>query len=513
MKFMAILFILLLFAATGCESQPQQAQEPDKKPAPATDDGKPKPGDKIRPMAVAGKFYPAGAAELRKAVEGYIAKAGEIKMQGRPVALISPHAGYIYSGPVAGHVYATVKGKSYDTVVVIGGHTPGEGISVLDVDYYKTPLGYVKVDREVVKKLLEASYCDYQPARHAREWAMETQVPFLQVALKGGFKIVSLAATDSAAGFEHKIAHDLAHALEGRNVLVVGSTDLSHYPPYKVSKEIDAKMVESWKTLDAKKILEREQQLVLKYGDSFGVECAMCGRAPVAIAVELAKQLDADSIDILNVANSADAVPEDKNRVVGYGSAVIYEKSAPGEVSKAGQRFLLKVAREAITVFVTKRQKPEFKADSEELKTKRCVFVTLMKNGDLRGCVGCFSTEEELAQTVATYAIMAAARDNRFNPVEAEELPEIKIKISILSPAWKAKSAEEVEVGKHGIWVKDPKTGRGGTYLPEVATEQGWDRDKFLSHCCSEKAGLPEDAWKTGKADIYLYTTQVFGEK
>jgi AmmeMemoRadiSam system protein B/AmmeMemoRadiSam system protein A len=513
MRLIAILS--LLFIVLGCESQPQQ--EPDTKPAQVVDDGKPKPGDKIRPMAVAGQFYPAGESELRKAVEGYMAKAGEIKVQGRPVALFAPHAGYKWSGPVAGYAYAAVKGKSYDTVVVIGGHMPGEGVSVLDVDYYQTPLGYVKVDKEVVKELLELSYFDYAPARHVKEWAMETQVPFLQVALKKGFRIVSLAVNDSSCDFAHKIAYDLAHALEGKNVLIIGSTDLTHYPPYKVSKEIDAKMTESWKTLDVKKILEREEELsgeyadALRRGDDEG--CAMCGRAPVAIAVELAKLLDADSIDVLNVANSGDAKPENRDWVVGYGSAAVYEKLAPGEVSGCARRFLLKVAREAITAVVTGGKEPQVRANNDELEAKRGIFVTLMKNGDLRGCVGCFFSEEELPQTIATYALMAATRDNRFNPVQAKELSQIKIKISILSAPWKAKSVDEVVVGKHGIWVRDPKTGMGGTYLPEVATEQGWNREKFLSHCCGEKAGLPADAWKTGKADIYIYTTQVFGEK
>lgn len=509
-------FVLLaaLIAVCGCESEERQVAAPPAGERPAQEP-KPAEGESVRPMVAAGRFYPADAAQLRRMVEGYIKDAGKIEVEGEPVALIAPHAGYVYSGHVAGHAYAAVRGMSFDTVVVMGSHAPGEGISVLDVDWYRTPLGYVRVDREAVKELLEIPYFEYEASRH-RDHAVEVQVPFLQAALREGFKIVSLAVNDSCADFAHKIAHDMAHALEGKKVLFVASTDLSHYPPYESAKEIDGEIMETWKTLDGAEIVRRERELMKEHADVPNLGCVMCGKASVAVAAEAAKNLGAHSIELVKYANSGDVADGDKEQVVGYGAAVIFRKGGKvetGGLSKEAQEYLLKVASEAITAAVAGGKKPSLEAQTDELKAKLGIFVTLYRNGQLRGCIGCFDSEEELPATVAKYAVYSALHDSRFGPVQEKELADLKIKISVLSAPRKIGSADEVVVGTHGIWVRDPKTGRSGTYLPEVATEMGWDRDTFLTDCCLHKAGLPGDAWKKGEVEISTYTTQVFGEK
>ncbi len=510
---------VLLFAAfvalCGCEPEEEKKAQPQDKPA-EVKEVKPAPGEKVRPMVAAGRFYEKDTVKLRKEVEGYISAASIVDEEkktfsGDAVALIAPHAGFVFSGPVAGYSYAAVKGKSFDTVVVVGSHIPGEGASVLNLDYYQTPLGYVKVDSEVVKKLLAKPHFGFVPNRH-NEHAIEVQVPFLQVALKGNFKIVAIAVTDTDSKLIKTLAADLAEALKGRKVLLVGSTDLTHYPAYEKAKEIDGKMMEAWKSLDGEKIVRREKELMKEYAGTDNLECVMCGKAPVAVVVEAAKLLGADSIELLKYANSGDVPAGDKREVVGYGAAVIYRKKKAGELSQEGQQYLLKVAREAITAAANGRKVPAFEAKTDELKAKRGVFVTLMKKGRLRGCIGCFSSQQELPATIAEHAVLSALRDNRFNPVKPNELDDISIKVSVLSERRKVDSADEVVVRKHGIWVVDPQTGRGGTYLPEVATDFNMSKDEFLSSCCREKAGLPADAWKKGKADIYIYTTQVFGE-
>lgn len=517
-----VLPLVMLIFICGCESQPAQGpqtitvkESAQQKPEAAqTKAVRPAVGDTVRPMAAAGRFYPADALVLRSTVEGYIGSAGKVEVTGEVVALIAPHAGYVFSGPVAGYSYAVVEGKSFDTVVVVGGHSPGAKASVLDLDYYQTPLGHVKMDREAAKALLGKREFSYEPARHG-EHAIEVQVPFLQVALQGNFKIVVVAATNCDIGFVKRVAKALAETLKGRKVLLVASTDLSHYPPYDSAKVVDGKIMEEWKTLDGARIVKREEALMLEYAQVPNLGCVMCGKAAVAIVVEAAKLLGADSIDLLKYANSGDVPAGSKDGVVGYGAATIYKKgkkAESGELSKEAQKCLLKVARDAITAAVNKLDVFWDKATSEELKAKRGVFVTLYKNGRLRGCIGCFASDGDLPSTVAKYAALSATRDSRFRPVRPEEMSQIKIKISVLSEPKKVKSVDEIVVGRHGIWIRDPKSGRGGTYLPEVATEMGWDRDTFLTDCCIHKAHLPGDAWKKEQVDIYTYTTQVFGE-
>ncbi len=531
MRWVLIFAALLVFA--GCESQPQQPpgkQSASKEQPQAL---KPAAGETVRPVCLAGSFYPADTGKLKEVVEGYIKAAGEVKVQGRVAALISPHAGYVFSGPVAGYAYAAVKGESFDTVVVLGSHMGGPGASVLDWDWYQTPLGFVRVDREVVKKLLEKPYISFDPRRHGlcpkdgggwrapvgKEWrenAIEAQVPFLQAALKPGFRIVAISVTDFDAGFVRKVAEALAEELKGKKALLVASTDLSHYPAYNVAKVVDGKMVGAWKTLDGEAIVRREAELSKEYAQALRQGpydgCAMCGKAAVAIAVEAAKMMDADSIDLLKYANSGDVPVGDRNQVVGYGAAAVYEKLAPGEISKAGQRYLLKVAREAMTAAAKKEVAPKLGEPPAEVRVRRGVFVSIKKEGRNRGCIGIFEPDRDLPEMVADRAVLAAMEDDRFPVLKPEELSEIEVEISVLSPLRKVGSADEVEFGKHGVYIIEKGGRKGGTYLPSVA-EHFETKEDFLSDLCASKARLSKDAWKTDRVEIYVYTAQVFGEK
>ena len=184
-------------------------------------------------------------------------------------------------------------------------------------------------------------------------------------------------------------------------------------------------------------------------------------------------------------------------------------------LSDADKTFLLKAARQAITQVLSRGTVSEIPEEqlSEAIKADRACFVTLEKRGSgLRGCIGTFDTDTPLYRNVLSRAVAAATQDYRFmnNPVTVGEMKKINIKISVLSELKKIDSVEEIEVGKHGIWIK--QDGRGGTYLPEVATELGWNRTEFLEHCCVEKAGLSKDAWKK-EAEIYIYTSQILDEK
>jgi hypothetical protein len=171
---------------------------------------------------------------------------------------------------------------------------------------------------------------------------------------------------------------------------------------------------------------------------------------------------------------------------------------------------LLALARRTIEEGALGKKKPQAEPDDTQLAVPAGAFVSLHKRGGLRGCIGRFEADSPLYQTVVDMAWAASKNDPRFNEVEKEELSDIDIEFSVLSPLRKISDVKEIEVGRHGIYII--RGGRRGTLLPQVALEQGWNREAFLRHTCM-KAGLPPDAYKDEGTEIYVYDAQVFGEK
>lgn len=172
---------------------------------------------------------------------------------------------------------------------------------------------------------------------------------------------------------------------------------------------------------------------------------------------------------------------------------------------------LLKLARDSIRRFLETGKKLEVTESDPALTRDAGAFVTLHKDGQLRGCIGNFTGSDPLYLNIRDMAVEAATGDPRFPPVTLKEMDNIDIEISVLSTPEKVKSAEEVELGKHGVMVK--KGFRGGVFLPQVATETGWSKEEFLSTLCAHKAGISADSWKDGSADIYTFTAEVFSER
>jgi len=173
---------------------------------------------------------------------------------------------------------------------------------------------------------------------------------------------------------------------------------------------------------------------------------------------------------------------------------------------------LIKIARDTIEAAVTNRPRPVHDAARHpRLQEHRGAFVTLNQRGRLRGCIGTFLPENPLLQVVEQMAVAAATKDPRFQPVTDNELADIDIEISVLSPLRKTDDPLSLELGVHGIYIKSGF--HAGTYLPQVATEHNMTKEDFLSSCCAHKAGLEPDAWKDPATDVYLYTAQIFQEK
>lgn len=186
----------------------------------------------------------------------------------------------------------------------------------------------------------------------------------------------------------------------------------------------------------------------------------------------------------------------------------------PDTISAEGRRTLLAIARQSVEAAVSRKPRPQFDAAEPEFQPHRGAFVTLKSAGRLRGCIGQFTAQRPLWQVVADMAVSASTQDFRFfaNPITPDEVPELTVEISVLSPMEPIENPLDIELGVHGIYVRGPG-GRSGTYLPQVATEHGMSKEEFLSSCCAHKAGLSPDAWRTGEAEVLVYTAEVFGEE
>ncbi len=474
----------------------------------------------VRQPAVAGGFYPASRDELRGMIDGFLSRVQEERIEGRVYAILCPHAGYQFSGQVAAYSFKQLADRHYDTVIIIGPshHYWVDGASVGDWDYYETPLGKVKVDRKLAKKIRDYNQkLVFSPAAHEREHSVEVEVPFLQRVLKG-FQLVPIVMGKPTLENCHILSQAILRAIGDRRVLLVASSDMSHYPSYENARQVDEQTLSAIGSLDPERVFRSDRE-ILSQGVP-NLECTLCGLGPVATVMMVAKEMGAEKAKVLHYANSGDvAVKGVKNRgrVVGYGAVAFYTPKTqtkggkPMDLTDEEKAELLRIARTTLEHILRKESPPEFEPKSERLREKRGVFVTLTNQGRLRGCIGHFPADTPLYKIVSQMAIAAATQDYRFyyNPVTFEELDQIKIEISILSPMKKVTDVNQIRMGVDGIYIRQGN--RAGTFLPQVATETGWSREEFLSHCCQDKAGLPPDCWKKG-AEIYTYTATVFHE-
>jgi hypothetical protein len=449
-------------------------------------------------------------------IDGFLAHASAEKLEGSLVALICPHAGYQFSGGVAAYAYIQLKGRSYDRVVVIApSHYESFPFSsIYDGDAYQTPFGAVPVDHDFAAQLVKLSSAIKISGRgHGEvqghgEHALEDQLPFLQRML-GQFKMVPIVMGDPSYDACRALGIALAKAVQGTNTLILVSSDLSHYHPYDEAERMDhqiLKTIEDWDYLTLSQNTERD------------IWRGPCGGGPIVAAMIAAERLGAHHAQILKYANSGD-VTGDKSRVVGYAAVALVaekenkkhgRKSAELSLTPAEKQELLKIARQSVETAVREKKMLPVPADEPEaLQNARGAFVTLKEHGDLRGCIGYMSPVKPLAETVRDVAAFAALEDRRFRPVSEVELGLLEYEISVLSPLHKVEDINQIHVGQHGLLIR--KGEYEGVLLPQVPTEEGWNRDTFLEQVCV-KAGLPEQAWKDDDADLFMFTALVFAE-
>lgn len=451
----------------------------------------------IRPTAVAGTFYPADPAELGAQINRFLAQARSTAAADRrvPKALIAPHAGYVYSGPVAASAYVRLlpaRGRIKRVVLMGPSHRVGfRGLAVGTAESWASPLGTVAVDRAALDKALALPMVGVLDQAHAHEHSLEVHLPFLQAVL-GSFKLVPVVVGDARAD-------DVAAVLEalwgGPETLIVVSTDLSHYLDYAACRQADAATVAAIERLDPAG-LDRDRA---------------CGRVPLG-GLLVAARRHGMAIATLDVRNSGDTAGP-KDRVVGYGAWALYEPdnthTATGDAGPVDTGTgpldtiaptILELARTAITHGLAAGQ--PLRAGFEpgmaaELGAPGACFVTLKRQGRLRGCIGSPTAWRPLIEDVADNAFKAAFGDPRFSPLSRDELDGLEISVSVLTPPAALSFADEDDLlaqlrpGTDGLIIED--TGRRALFLPSV-WEQLPDKRLFLAHL-KQKAGLPADHW------------------
>ncbi len=474
----------------------------------------------VRTPAVAGTFYPGDAKKLEGAVKGYLADALPPRGE-RPVALVAPHAGYLYSGQIAADAFRQAMGYDYDVVVILGtNHTaaPFDSVSVFQGRGYGTPLGVAEVDQPVAKALLASGFM-YRPEAHAAEHSEEVQVPFIQVAFPKARIVPAVVGTPSLA-VAARLGQALARILKGRKALIVASSDLSHYPPYDEAVATDEATLQAMASLDPQ-ALEAAVGRQMKLERPGLLTCA-CGEGAILAAMVAAKAMGATKGVVVSYANSGDTILGERGRVVGYGAVAftpgpgapdtkaLDQPPVPKDaiLEEADKAYLLALARSTVERYLTTGTLPLPRFTRPILREPRGAFVTIKSHGDLRGCIGHMAEDLPLAVVVSRMALEAAVNDRRFSPVTAQELPSLAYEISVLTPLAPVRGPGAVVAGRDGVVIR--KGGRSAVFLPQVAPEQGWTRDELLDHLC-DKAGLPSDCWRRG-CDLLTFQAIVFGE-
>lgn len=438
----------------------------------------------VRPAAVAGLFYPDDPVVLTQTLDALLAEGEAGAERLTPKAVIVPHAGYIYSGPIAAAAYARLgdlKGRIRRVVLLGPAHRVFvRGLALPEAERFVTPLGEVTIDREAIELLAALPQVTRSDVAHQMEHSLEVQLPFLQRVL-GDFTLVPLAVGQARA---EEVAEVLDALWGGDETLIVISSDLSHFLPAPLARQSDRAAADA--------ILALEPQLSHEQA---------CGATPVNGLLLAARRHGLRPLE-LDLRNSSDTAG-DPERVVGYGAfAFVKEDPAARPRGDSGAQSepdkgptLLQLARAEIAAQLGQPATPP--PAHAWLREPGACFVTLTRQGELRGCIGTLEAHRPLAVDVRENAVAAAFRDPRFRPLSRAEFEEIRVEVSLLSPTEALAVASEehalaaLRPGVDGI-VFEYRHFRS-TFLPQ-AWEQLPEPADFLAQL-KRKAGLPPDFW------------------
>ncbi|TAL23537.1 MAG: AmmeMemoRadiSam system protein B [Nitrospirae bacterium] len=448
--------------------------------------------EKVKEPSVAGSFYPADENTLSGMVDGFLSAAENKKAEGRLIALISPHAGYQFSGQVAAYSYRHLKEREIDTVILIGPshHKAFNGASVYAKGIMKTPLGNIRINNKIAAALLnEKADVVFDAGAFEKEHSLEVQLPFLQRTLRNFTIVPILIGSPTKASFEFLTGKLTEILRKNEKAIIIASTDLSHFHDYDTAVIMDRKVVDAVERMSLDDV---ERYLISGEGE-------MCGGYPVLFTMMVARNLGSTNGVLYKYANSGDVIT-DRSSVVGYSAMGLYKSS----LSQAEKDELLALARRTVEGYVTNGKAAEPDMKNPRLKANASTFVTINRLGQLRGCIGNPEPLMPLFISVIRNAVSACSKDFRFTPMTRAELRDMEIEISILSPFEPLSDVSSIEIGRHGLLIV--KGQYSGLLLPQVPGHFGWDRTAFLENLCM-KAGLPKDSWKDAK--LYSFTAEI----
>jgi len=430
----------------------------------------------IRQPAVAGQFYPKEAEDLKALIETLVDKNADKK---DAIGALIPHAGYTYSGSVAGAVISQIKFK--DTFVIIGPNHTGLGFpfSIMTEGKWVTPLGEVTVDTYLAEQILSSSQnLQADATAHQREHSIEVQLPLLQY-IKPNFNIVPIAITHGNIEVYKEIGNAIAMAIKTtqREAVILASGDMTHYEPRDSAEKKDKQAIEAIINLN-------EDELTRRFKEQ---NISMCAYSPAVCLITAAKKLGGRAAELVEYRTSGDATG-DYGSVVGYAGILITKAETPP---------LVKLAKEAVEKYVREGEHIKPEELTPEMKEKSGVFVCIKKGPQLRGCIGTFEPDKEnVAQETITSAINAATGDPRFRPVAPEELGELSYMVDVLTKPESIKSIKQLDPKKYGLIV-EAGFGRGLLLpdLPGVATPEE------QVAICQQKAGIPS----TSPVNLYRF--------
>jgi len=425
----------------------------------------------VRHPVVAGQFYPAQASRLSEMISGMVDETTEKE---EVIGLVSPHAGYPYSGPVAAAAISRVKFK--DTFVILGPNHTGMGktLSIMTGGSWETPLGSIDIDAELAGQILATSkYLEEDDKAHQYEHSIEVQIPLLQY-FKKDFRIVPITFSYHSPAAYKEVGREIARAVKGleREVVIIASSDMTHYEPQESAERKDSKAIEA--------ILDLNEDELLRRVDEFGI--SMCGYAPTVALITAAKELGATKAELVRYQTSA---------VVGYAGIII-----------KGMSPLARLAKMAVETYVREGETPQPGELTAEMKERAGVFVSIHKLGDLRGCIGTFEpgTENVAEETIAN-AVSSAARDPRFPPISPGELKDLTYNVDVLTTPEPVEGRDQLDPKEYGVIVESGL--RRGLLLPDL---DGVDSVDYQISICRQKAGiLPDEPIKLYRFRVKRY--------
>jgi AmmeMemoRadiSam system protein B/AmmeMemoRadiSam system protein A len=435
----------------------------------------------IRKPVVAGQFYPAAPSQLRDTIAGLVDETAEKE---EVIGLVSPHAGYVYSGPVTADVISRIKFK--DTFVILGPNHTGSGVplSIMTEGTWQTPLGDVEIDSELADHILTISHhLQQDEMAHLFEHSIEVQLPFLQY-FKPDVKIVPIILAHSSGETFKAIGQEIARAIKelGKEAVIIASSDMNHYESHEATKRKDNQAIEA--------MLDLNEGELLKRVSDFNI--TMCGYAPAVSLITAAKELGANRAELVRYQTSGD-VSGDYAAVVGYAGIIIKKEPHP----------LVKLAKQTVATYVNEGKvtsPPEVL--TPEMKEKAGVFVSIHKFGELRGCIGTFEPQRDnVAQEVIANAISSANRDPRFVPIAPDELEQLDYSVDVLTKPVPVEGRDQLDPEKYGVIVECGA--RRGLLLPDL---EGVDSVDEQIAICRLKAGIaPDELVKLYRFEVKRY--------